>query len=265
MTSTALRRFDLQLRTEDYAYRTPMKFGGRVVTEVTVLSADCDAESGMGAARGLGSMTMGVTWAWPSGSMTDGTPIDDGEKLSIVLELAERIKRAYLDADQTGHPLDICHRMNGTRSRIASELGRERGIAAGIPELAVLLAASPIEAALFDAHGKAAGQSSYALLSREHLANDLSHYLDDAYRGVHLSDCIAATPAETLPLYHLVGARSTDLGRRRPAGRRRITGNTWPVDQKRRFDSPEDQTCRRRFGLGCWPRCQRASGRQGVS
>ncbi len=206
MNSTALRNFDLSLRTEDYAYRSPMKFGGRIVTEVTVLSADCNAESGLGAARGLGSMTMGVTWAWPSGSKDDGTPLADNEKLAIVLELAERIKQAYVDADQQGHPLDICHRMNGLRSTIAHDLGRERKIADGIPELAVLLAASPIEAALFDAHGKAAGKSSYALLSREHLPHDLSHYLDDAYQGVHLGDLISPTPAEWLPLYHLVGA-----------------------------------------------------------
>ena len=182
-----------------------MKFGGRVVTDVTVLSADCPATSGAGQALGLGSMTMGVTWAWPQGEKLNGEPLTDQVKLEIVMELAERFCKAFVDGDQTGHPLDICHRMIQPRAQIAKDVASEHQIKP-IPELAVLLASSPIEAALFDAHGKAASTSSYALLSREHLPNDLSHYLDERYRGVYLGDLISAKPTDQLPLYHLVGA-----------------------------------------------------------
>ena len=204
MSSTALSSFDLQLRTETYDYRTPMKFGGRVVTDVTVLSVDCEAHSGAGQAtgttRGLGSMTMGVAWAWPD------PDVDGDTKLEIVVELARRLAKSYVDADQSGHPLDICFRHNERRQQLAEELAKERGLDGAIPELAVLLAASPIEAAIFDAHGKAAGVSSYELLSREHLPNDLSGYLGDSYRDVFMDQLIADKPTATLPLYHLVGA-----------------------------------------------------------
>ncbi|QDT13043.1 mandelate racemase/muconate lactonizing enzyme family protein [Planctomycetes bacterium K23_9] len=200
MPNTDLRQFDLQLRTETYQYRTPMKFGGRVVTDVTVLSADCEAASDAGQARGIGSMTMGVAWAWPDPN------VDGDTKLSVVIELAQRIAKSYTSADQSGHPLLICHRQNEVREKIASDLATERGIKGGIPELAVLLAASPIEAAIFDAHGKAAGVSSYELLSREHLPGDLSPFLGDDYQGVYLDELISKTPTESLPLYHLVGA-----------------------------------------------------------
>lgn len=200
MAATDLERFDLQLRTETHQYRTPMKFGGRVVTDATVLSVDCEAKGGAGHAMGLGSMSMGVAWAWPD-------PAIGGErKLAVVLELSRRLAAAYLDADQAGHPLDLCHRMIPHRDRLAAELSKEEELTDGIPDLAVLLASSPIESALFDAHGKAAGLSSYALLSRDHLGHDLSHYLDSAYRGVHLGDLIATRPVDSLPLYHLVGA-----------------------------------------------------------
>ncbi|MGB7347840.1 MAG: mandelate racemase/muconate lactonizing enzyme family protein [Pirellulaceae bacterium] len=200
MPSSELRQFELQLRTETYQYRTPMKFGGRVVTDVTVLSADCDAQSGVGTGRGLGSMTMGVAWAWPD-------PAVDGEtKLSVVIELASRLAKMYMQADQAGHPLHICCRNNDARAKIAADLATERGIQGGIPGLAVLLAASPIEAAIFDAHGKAAGASSYELLSRKHLSGDLSQYLGDDYQGVYLDQLISKTPTASLPLYHLVGA-----------------------------------------------------------
>lgn len=197
---TDLRSFDLNLRTETYQYRTPMKFGGRVVTDVTVVTADCDVETGSSSARGFGSMTMGVAWAWP-----DPT-VDDAQKLSIVLELSRRIAECYAASGATGHPLEICHRLAPERDRIAAEVSRERDLAEQVPALAVLLAGSPIEAALFDAHGKAAGKSSYQLLSPEHLPYDLSRYLDESYRGIHLSQLISAQPAASMPLYHLVGA-----------------------------------------------------------
>ena len=197
---TQMERFALRLRSETYEYRSPMKFGGRVVTDVTVLSVDCEAETQAGRATGLGSMTMGVAWAWPSAS------VDDETKLKTVIELSRRIANVYCDADQTGHPLDICHRVADERTRLAEQLAAELQLGEPIPELAVLLAASPIESALFDAHGKAAGLSSYAMLSREHLAHDLDHYLGDEFRNLHLEDLIAPTPRDTLPLYHLVGA-----------------------------------------------------------
>ena len=205
MPATDLCRFSLQLRTETYRYRTPIKFGGRVVRDVTVLSADCEGEIRGATATGLGSMTLGVAWAWPNPA------IDDATKLELVLELSRRLAAAFEADDQTGHPLSLCHRQSQHRRSIAQQLAAEElarvpGLAEGIPDLAVLLAASPIEAALFDVHGKANRTSSYRLLSREHLPDDLSHFLDASYRGVYLDELIAAEPTPVMPLYHLVGA-----------------------------------------------------------
>ncbi len=200
MAKTDLARFELQLENESFAYRTPMKFGGRVVTDVTVLSVQCDAESGAGRATGLGSMTMGVAWAWPDPSL------DDARKLAIVLELANRLAVAIQGEAQSGHPLDLCHRFAPIRDGIARSLAVEYELAGPIPDLAVLMTGSPIEAALFDAHGKAASQSSYALLGREHLPQDLSYYLDESYAGLYLDQFVLTKPVASLPLYHLVGA-----------------------------------------------------------
>ncbi|WP_442511001.1 enolase C-terminal domain-like protein [Novipirellula sp. SH528] len=200
-TLTDLHRVELNVRSETYDYRTPMKFGGRVVTDVTVVSVDCNAETASSNATGLGSMTMGVAWAWPDPS------VGDTEKLDIVVELLSRIAKAYSESGVTGHPLDICHELIPLRESIAKDLATERNLASPIPDLAVLLAASPVEAALFDAHGKAAGQSSYALLSQPHLTHDLAHYLgESAYRDVWLGDLISDKPVSSMPLYHLVGA-----------------------------------------------------------
>ncbi len=204
--STDLQEYELKLRSETYDYRTPMKFGGRVVTDVCVVTVDClvhairSRSQGKGS-RGLGSMTMGVTWAWPDSSLSDST------KLEIVVELVNRFIAALNGAKLSGHPLDICREFTPIRQAIANELAAERELTTSIPELAVLLASSPIEAALFDAHGKAAGMSSYAMLSREFLSHDLAHYLgEDAYRGIFLGDLISTSPVASMPLYHLVGA-----------------------------------------------------------
>ena len=66
------KRTDVSLRevtsdTERIAYRTPMKFGGRVVTDVVLLSVTVEVETRDGRrGRGFGSMPMGNVWGWPS-------------------------------------------------------------------------------------------------------------------------------------------------------------------------------------------------------
>ncbi len=200
MPQSDLKSFALSMRTERYDYRTPMKFGGRVVKDVTVASVDCQAESGKGPARGFGSMTMGVAWAWPD------PRLGDDDKLEIILELMERLVDLFNGSAPCGHPLEICHQLAAERSAIADQIYMERGLGETIPELAILLASSPIEAALFDAHGKAAGRSSYELLSEDHLPGDLSRFLGDDFAGVRLGDLIRTTPTAEMPVYHLVGA-----------------------------------------------------------
>ncbi|EGF24804.1 mandelate racemase/muconate lactonizing enzyme family protein [Rhodopirellula baltica] len=205
---TALKQFALTLQSESYRYRTPMKFGGRVVEEVTVLTAQCTATNQAGQVAdgdqiGIGSMTMGVAWAWPDASVADGT------KLDVVLELASRMAAQVNEASGTltGHPMEICLQLASQREDLVAAVAAGHDLTAPIPELAILLAASPIEAALFDAHGKAAGQSSYSLLSAEHLPPDLAEMTgDDRYAGLRLDQFISSSPVATLPLYHLVGA-----------------------------------------------------------
>ncbi len=205
MPLSDLIRFELSLDTVAYRYRTPMKFGGRVVDAVTVLTATCDAELRSGKRAqdnlaGIGSMTMGVAWAWPHPTFNDQF------KLTVLLELAQRLAACLNQDRPAGHPLEICESIVAIRSKVAAEVATQFQLAEPIPPLAVLLAASPIEAALFDAQGKALGVSSYALLGREHVAGDLSHALGPAYRGRYLQDYIASKPADSMPLYHLVGA-----------------------------------------------------------
>ena len=53
--------------TDRIRFRTPIKFGGRVTTQLALLNVMVDVETRDGRrGRGLGSMPMGNAWAWPS-------------------------------------------------------------------------------------------------------------------------------------------------------------------------------------------------------
>ena len=224
MPVTDIASLDLKLSRESYRYRVPIKFGGRVVTDATVLNVEASCETRAGhragspvgsaaapkssdqaaserspAEGGFGSMPLGVAWAWPDPN------VNDDQRLAVVCRLTEQFIADFL-ADPTGHPLEICHRQSLRRPAIVAAVAREAGLAAPIPELAVLLAASPIEAAIFDAHGKALGQSCFALLGKDYVSEDLSAYLGDDYRGLFLDRFVTAVPKTAMPLYHLVGA-----------------------------------------------------------
>jgi L-alanine-DL-glutamate epimerase-like enolase superfamily enzyme len=75
-----------------------------------------------------------------------------------------------------------------------------------IPELARLVAASPLDAAVHDAYGRANNVSSYDALSSKFMNDDLSEYLDDQFKGEYLDKYTLREPKPRMPLYHLVGA-----------------------------------------------------------
>jgi L-alanine-DL-glutamate epimerase-like enolase superfamily enzyme len=145
-------------------------------------------------------MTMGVAWAWPHATL------DNSMKVDILVELAREVADALCKEQTLGHPLEIARRMAEIRDIAASKLVVKWSLDSPIPDLALLLATSPLEAALFDAQGKAASVSSYLLLGKEFVKNDLSFELGPAYRGRYLDEFVSEVPVSSLPLYHLVGA-----------------------------------------------------------
>jgi len=213
---TDIIRLELRTSSESYRYRVPIKFGGRVVQDATVLNVeaacgtrgggriDFPTSSGVQTSGptscGFGSMTLGVAWAWPDPTVSDET------RLQVVSQLCERFVADTLNNNPVGHPLEICHHQSLRREGIASQVAAEFGLKSPIPALAILLAASPIEAAIFDVHAKAAGRSSFELLGRDFVSSDLSAYLGANYRGLYLDRFVSVKPKPTMPLYHLVGA-----------------------------------------------------------
>lgn len=189
------------INTHRIAYRTPMKFGGRVVTDAVLVDVALEVESGGGQrAVGWGSMPMGNAWAWPSRQLSSE------ETLSAMIRLAERLAR-WVEHDRVaGHPLEITHQWAMHYERLACEVVQELALQEPMPRLAQLVAASPFEAALHDAYGRVHQTNSYRLLGKSYLRRDLSAFLDGSFQGEYLDQYVLADPKPRMPLYHLVGA-----------------------------------------------------------
>ena len=74
---TDIRIDEVRHAYQDYVYRAPYKFGGRVVDRVTLLNVRCRVTTRNGrSAWGFGSMTMGNMWAFPSKTMSYDTTLE---------------------------------------------------------------------------------------------------------------------------------------------------------------------------------------------
>lgn len=198
---TDIRLISISSSTEFLPYRTPIKFGGRVVTEAVLLNCQLEVETRDGRrGSGFGSMPLSNAWAWPSQVIT-------GEKtLAAMQKLGELLIQEASQYRGAGHPLDITRELAQSHERASAEACRAVGVSETMPALAQLVVASPIEAAVHDAYGKTLGQNSYNLLGREYVNRDLAAYLTPEFAGEYLDKYTLRQPKPKMPLYHLVGA-----------------------------------------------------------
>ncbi|MEM7475525.1 MAG: enolase C-terminal domain-like protein [Planctomycetota bacterium] len=187
--------------TRNFVYRQPMKFGGRVVEDVCVLRTEVmvTRQGSKKKVKGIGEMTMGNAWAWPS-------KIPGKITLKLMLEIANRAVAKAQEAELSGDPFQINRRIQEIRDAVTHEMQIEYKIAEPIPELAAMVATSPLDAAVHDAFGRCCSANSFHCLTSDFLNEDLSAYLGEDFIGKYPSDYLAPEPKSTMPLYHLVGA-----------------------------------------------------------
>jgi L-alanine-DL-glutamate epimerase-like enolase superfamily enzyme len=198
---TDIRILNVALDTELLSYRSPIKFGGRVVTDVVIANVALDVETRDGRrGRGLGSMPIGNVWAWPSSAVTPAQSLD------AMTRFAEGLAKIVGNYRGCGHPLDLTRELAEEHAPLGKSVVQSLGLAEPMPKLAELVAASPFEAAIHDALGKSLGANSYNLLGREFVEHDLAHYLTPEFAGEYLDQYTLRQPKAKMPLYHLVGA-----------------------------------------------------------
>lgn len=198
---TDIRIEEITLATESLPFRAPLKFGGRVVLDTDILNVTVRASNRLGkSAVGQGSMPLGNVWSWPS------PVVDTALTAESVRRFAAKLAKLAQERKEFSHPLDHVHALSAEYRRLGDEVSRELATAEPMPMLAILVAASPIDAALHDAFGKANGINSFNGLSAEFVDHDLSHYLGDEFKGEYLDQYTLRKPKERMPLYHLIGA-----------------------------------------------------------
>ena len=198
--STDIRIDEVVHGYEDYVYRSPYKFGGRVVDRVTLLNVHCRVTTRNGqTASGFGSMSMGNTWAFPSATMSYDTTLE------AMKALAARIARLTDDCPEIGHPLDIAHVLEPEYLKAAAEVSAERTLTEPIPKLCALVVASPFDAALHDAFGKVHGRNVYDTLGPDLMTRDVSRYLGPDFHGVRLDRVMLSKRQDRIPVFHSVG------------------------------------------------------------
>ncbi|PYR75279.1 MAG: hypothetical protein DMF86_15620, partial [Acidobacteria bacterium] len=197
---TDIRIDEVRHRYDDFVYRTPYKFGGRVVDRVTLLNVRCRVTTRLGkSAWGFGSMTMGNMWAFPSKTMSYDTTLD------AMKALAERIAALTTECREVGHPLDLNRVLEPEYLKAARDVSAARKLDEPIPTLCTLVVASPFDAAIHDAFGKVHGRNVYATYGPDLLPGDLSAYLGPDFRGDRLDRALRPKAQERIPLFHSVG------------------------------------------------------------
>lgn len=199
--STNIRVEDIEYSFEDFLYRAPYKFGGRPVDRATLLNVWCVVRTAGGhTAKGFGSMPLGNVWSFPSRTMS----YDD--TLGAMKELAVRIAKITSDLKETGHPIDLNWTLEPEYLKAAVEVSRELKLQEPIPKLCTLVTASPFDAALHDAFGKAHGLNCHRTYGPEHMTHDLAHYLGADFKGEYPDRYLLKEPQPRLALFHSVGA-----------------------------------------------------------
>ena len=198
---TDIRLKQLVFAQESLDYRTPIKFGGRVVTDALLFNVTAEVETFDGRiGQGFGSMPMGNVWGWPTDRV-------DGETtLAALVRFAEKTVELADHCKLVGHPLELTDALATDHAQINDEVEQEMSLVEPMPRLAQLVAASPLEAAIHDAYGKAIGENSYNLLGADFVNADLATYLTDEFSGEYLDQYTSRQPKSTMPLYHLIGA-----------------------------------------------------------
>ncbi len=192
---TDVRIAEVQGDRQKFAYRSPMKFGGRVVNDVTVQRAivklECPALKKT--AHGIGEMTLGTAGHGPVRS----SPLQVSR---IVLALCDRVLAAASSMTAVAHPIELGIQLRHEARSIANQLADQMKLPEPIPDLAVLLACSPVDAAIHDGFGRLHEKSSLKCWDQS-IWMDLSRWLGDEFVGVTLDQHVLPKPKMTLSLY----------------------------------------------------------------
>jgi L-alanine-DL-glutamate epimerase-like enolase superfamily enzyme len=176
------------------------------VDRATILNVNVTVQTRNGkTAKGFGSMPLGNVWSFPSREMSYDTT------LNAMKALAERVAKITSGYKDFGHPIDINTALEPEYLKAAAEVSKELKLAAPIPKLCTLVTASPFDAAIHDAFGKAHNRSCYQTYGRDLMSHDLSRYLDRNFKGEYPGRYVLPKPKPWIAMFHSVGGADAVL------------------------------------------------------
>ncbi|HUU12049.1 MAG TPA: mandelate racemase/muconate lactonizing enzyme family protein [Phycisphaerae bacterium] len=182
------------------ACRTPLKFGAVVVEKTYTGYARVTVENRAGRTGvGWGAMFLMDLWAWPVSKASHEA------RERAMADLFDAYAACVAGFNRFAHPIDIFMETEGELRPLAAQAAARHTPDDAMPFLAALVVASPIDHAVHDAFGRAAGIDSYRGMGPDHMAHDLARYLGDAYRGVYPSQFLRQDYLPRVPVFHLVG------------------------------------------------------------
>ncbi len=149
-------------------------------------------------AEGWGAIFLADVWAWPQISAGHAT----AEKL--MQNYVEKWCKRVESTNEFAHPIDLFWQLEPEMLPTAKSVCGAAGINEEMPRMAALVAASPIDAAIHDAFGNAAGIDVYQGYGPDHMGHDLSMWLGSDFSGKYISDYLRPLP-QWLDAFHLVG------------------------------------------------------------
>jgi len=196
-----IRILELEPRFSEERPRTPIGFGGGLVHRITYCEVRAKVETRAGqVAEGWGAIFLSDLWAFPS------RLVGHEARAAAMREMVLRYARAVGETSLPRHPIDIFFETEEELRAIAKAASSEAAFPEGIPFLAALVCASPVDAALHDAFGRANRICSYDGYSADFMEHDLSRWLGSSYRARYPSDYLRRRYQPRLPVFHLVGA-----------------------------------------------------------
>jgi len=179
--------------------RTPLKFGGAVMDISLYCHVRVTVENRSGTrADGWGAIFLADVWAWPQIGAGHAT----AEKL--MREFVVQWCRHVENTDEYAHPVDFFWRLEPDLMPLVRRVVRESGLGEAMPRMAALVSASPVDAALHDAFGNAAGIDVYQGYGPEHMDHDLSSWLGPTFAGHYFVDYLKPLD-RWVDAFHLVG------------------------------------------------------------
>jgi len=180
--------------------RTPLKFGAVVVKELPLGYARATVENRAGRrATGWGCMVLMDLWSWPISKAPHEA------RYAAMSDLLDAYAKLVAGYGKFGHPIEIFCETEKEIPALAGLMAARHTPEDAMPLLAAMVSASPVDHAIHDAFGHAAGIDSYRGYGPEHMGFDLSRYLGDAYKGVYPSQFLRQDYLPSLPVFHLVG------------------------------------------------------------